>query len=407
MDKGNFLVVILILVTITIFFAFVEAKVAPKMVQQTSPNLISTNSPIPINPILPDKSCSAMQNLPVPQAPSPQMSSNVRIFDNLLVYDLLQQQSYSQPSLFILDIGADGIFSTPDDKPLQSVFDSLDTRIIDFDLSGENLVWIRDANPWPFAELRMCGLDACASNASELIFTKDNMYDLESKLTISGSRIAWTVHDLVNPTVTKIMFCDITKNGANGGCLATDKKQVMDLSLQLNEYVNELRTTEKFGYVLTKTYPLMPVKLYIIDYDKLTFSVYYDEQIDKEKIVDFHPVNLQQQNYDAMYILENNNSVVSVAIITDGKERFSNRGRILANKIIDSIVIDRNGKSMFEFAYRERDSNGSNYYIKKMSPPKSYTLDKSYYQQMGMMSYSKNSFVTINQNSLPAYMHCF
>ncbi len=389
--KLRFLLVVMISIGI-VSVSVIDAKLV-------SPTAVS--QPVQPQPILPF--CTPLRDLPIPPAPIQQMVHRFRMFDRYVAYDLVSQSSYSQYNLIVLDMGPDHRFFTPDDRPLQVVTDTIDAIIPDMDLSNETLVWIQSTPGLPNLELRRCNLSSCESNAPELIFTRDLQHDLENSVTISGSQILWTVHDFINRLSTKVMFCNLNSNNNPGGCLSTDQKQVINLYLGQNEYIHEIKTTENFGYVITTTPVAYPMRMYILDYANLTINQYYDESRDQVQVIEFEPIKLQS-GIDMLYMLEN--GTISTAFIVDGTEIFSSRTRLLSGPNIEALAADRNTNYLFEFSYLERDNRGSNYYLKTFVPFKTYDLDRSTYQQMRHMEYSKNSFVTVNNNGLPAYTYC-
>jgi len=392
MDKLRLLAGAVTLLILVSFIVFTEAKLTP-----------SGTASQPVNPQLPTPSCTALRDLPVPSAPFQQIVKDARLFGKYISYSLMQQAPYSQNNLVLLDMGADHRLFTSDDS-LQTVANTTEITIHDLDLNDKNLVWIEHVPGFLYANLKSCDLDYCAVSEPNVIFISNETQYLEHNVAMSDSRVVWTVRD---PKGLLIMFCDFNKNGADGGCLNNDKKNVVNIYQQRDEYIHSVKTTQNFGYVLTKALTSPKAKLYIMNYSTNTSSMYYDEVRDGSQINDFFPIS-SQQNLNVIYMLENN-TVVSVGFISDGKEIFQNRMKVLVNKTIDVLAADRNTKDLFKFAYLERGSNGTGYYIKTLSPPKSYNLDSVDYQQiLGQISYSRNSFITQKLNPIlpPAYFYC-
>jgi len=403
MDKGNLLLAIVTLALFTVFIALVGAKFTP-----------SGTASQPVNPQLPTPSCTALRDLPVPSAPIKQSINSAKIFGKVITYDMANQASYPQPNLIILNMGEDNRLYTSDDKPLQKIEETNGVNVQDFDLSNETLVWIQDSTGLTSPILKRCLLDSCNSNTSSNIFYTDNQYtlpdigNLESRVSISGSKIAWVVLDSTNSIIRKIMFCDLNKNNYTGGCISTDKKQIINpIIQQQNEYIKKLKITENFGYVLTETSatPNSTTKLYILNFNNLTASIYYDEAKDISLIKEFEPIQIEKQSFsDALYVWDDEN--VSISFIENGMESFKKRTPLLTNKMVETFTAERDTKNLFEIAWKEKDIKNSQYYLKKLSPPKSHLLDNTTYEKINGMSYSKNNFLINNLNGSYKYTYC-
>ena len=312
--------------------------------------------------------------------------------------------SYPQFDLVLLDMGSDLRLFTNDDGPMRLVNDTLDAWILDADLSNETLVWIQNTPAVSYLDLRRCSIVLCESSSSELIFTKNSFYDLDGKVAIGGLKIMWTVHDFVNKLSTKIMFCDLNLNGVAGGCLSTDSKKVINLNLQHNEIVRDIKTTENFGYVFTTINSENRLKLYVVDYVTSAVNVHYDQAHDKVLLRDFTPAKLQQ-NIDILYLFYNGS--VSTLAIQQGNESFSERRPLLSSGFIDSVAVDKNSNYPFSFAYLESNpKQPQSYELKTFIPRQSYIVDRIGYQQMKLMEYNGKSFVTFSKNWYPASMYC-
>jgi len=394
-------------VVFLLLFAGSKAYAARAPIVQSAPafgagglQVVAPSNPAPVAPF-----CDSLRQLPLPSGIPTHMFDNIVMFDKYVAYSAVHQQTYSMHDLLLLDMGNDGRPFTNDDAPLQNVPDTMDATIHGLDISSTNLVWVQDLPGFPSTELKTCRLPNCELSGTDNIFSQDPRYRLTGPVSTSGSKITAAVYDIVNHN-EQVMFCDLSRNGNNGGCLLSDQKSFVNLNLPLNERISEIKTTENYGYIITETQALVK-KVYIVDYTSLAFNLYYDSSVQSQSafLRDIEPVAQQQRGLDVVYMIVRNS--LSVDYIFNGNGNFAGRTSLPTNGNAEFLAPNKNTQGLFEFAYLSQDPRSRTYSLNTFVPNKIYSLDSNTYNQLRVINYNgMGGFASLDFNSLPTYTYC-
>ncbi|GEM_PF-3467177 len=350
--------------------------------------------------------CALPRALPLFGSPFQQpIIENVLIKGRWIVYTVFPQPGFTQGDVVLFDAGQDQQLFTRDDGQATMVQGTHSVIISDIALAPAHLFWIQEQSQVnPLKEIKECSLPSCSQQS--VIFAGDAQYSVEGHADAYAQRRAWTLGYASGYGYDLLMWCSHAQNGIAGGCLPADQKQVLQLGLNPNEYVIDLKTTTDHAYLLTgeSTPQGAQRRITIVDYATANVTRYYDQRRD---IILVEAIAAESVgNVDVLYMQYTPTISLDFIPASSAGSSFQQRTPLMFQGSVAAFALNMETSTGVNGVVLQRNQQTRTSALLHMGTQVSYALTDTFPQQRPSLTYNGKGYAALDQQGMPIYAAC-